>query len=421
MKILWLTSTPSNYTPIGDVRHMYNGCGWLQSAEKAICNSSDVDLAVCFLLNGQPPKIKQNKVTYYPISNYPQSKMTRLKYYWSMIIGKGIDYDELKWNYYKRNLQIVIDDFQPDIIHIWGSENPLGLVGDIAKCPVVLHIQGILNPYMNAFLPPAFSWSDFRRISVHPMFFLKSCIMKSIWEVNTHRERHIINSVRFYLGRTEWDKRATFILNPNMVYFKVDEVLRDEFYANSQRIIPNKLVIVTTISSPPYKGYDLVLKTAKLLKENLHLEFEWQCFGDIVPDLIEQKVKIKHNDVNVKLMGVATANQIREAELHATLYFHSSYIDNSPNSLCEAQMLGLPIVATNVGGIPSLVEDGLTGFLIPANDPYQGAFCVNSLYKDRQLNVNMGKNGKERAIIRHDPNKVIKQIINMYNHVLEEI
>lgn len=83
-------------------------------------------------------------------------------------------------------------------------------------------------------------------------------------------------------------------------------------------------------------------------------------FGDVNPKLTERVFHVKHSDVNVRLMGVATAEQIKAALLSATAYVHPSYIDNASNSLCEAQLLGVTSVATYVGGIPSVVEDGVT-------------------------------------------------------------
>jgi glycosyltransferase involved in cell wall biosynthesis len=117
------------------------------------------------------------------------------------------------------------------------------------------------------------------------------------------------------------------------------------------------------------------------------------------------------------LKGVASAEQLRDAEICATLYFHSSYIDNSPNSICEAQMLGLPIVSTNVGGIPSLVDHGVDGFLFPSNDPYQAAYFIEKLFLNPDLNNQMGEKGKQKAVCRHDRNRVREQILNVYKSV----
>jgi glycosyltransferase involved in cell wall biosynthesis len=99
------------------------------------------------------------------------------------------------------------------------------------------------------------------------------------------------------------------------------------------------------------------------------------------------------------------------------VYFHSSYIDNSPNSLCEAQILGLPVVATYVGGIPSLIAEGETGYLVPANDPYQAAYHILQLYKNPALNRKMGERAKEIAKVRHDKMRIIQQIMNVYSNI----
>lgn len=81
------------------------------------------------------------------------------------------------------------------------------------------------------------------------------------------------------------------------------------------------------------------------------------------------------------------------------------------------QILGLPIVSTNVGGIPSLVEDGVDGFLVPANDPYQAAYSIQLLCNNRTMNIGMGKKAKAKALERHQPNKVVGQILDVYNKI----
>lgn len=115
--------------------------------------------------------------------------------------------------------------------------------------------------------------------------------------------------------------------------------------------------------------------------------------------------------MNVSLCGVASAEQLCDAICHATVYVHTSYIDNSPNSLCEAQILGCTPIATYVGGVPSLIKNGETGYLVPANDPYQLAFCLKIYFKSGK-NLAIGKAAKEVAVVRHNPNQIVDNLLN---------
>lgn len=422
MRVLWFTNTSSCYISTNQNHtKAYNGGGWIESAEKLFHNLPNLTLGVSFILNNQPFKTIQNDVVYYPIP--PSTKNNKIKQYIekiSYIFSFNLLQKERKvWDYYLEYFKKIIEDFKPDIIHIWGSESYFGLISLITDIPVILHLQGILNPYLNAYLPPFFSWSSFTSSKLSPISIIHNNVNKNKWISNCYRERVIFSNIKYFLGRTDWDKRITHILNAQSHYFHVDEILREKFYHETfVRNIPSKLTIITTISSPLYKGFDLVLKTANILKNIVKVDFEWKCFGNIDPERIEKIVGIKHKDVNIKIMGVATSEQLIEAELSATLYFHSSYIDNSPNSLCEAQILGLPVISTNVGGISSLIVDKRTGFLIPSNDPYQGAYFIELLYKDKSLNMQIGNMAKEDATKRHDKTKIIQSIINIYNKVL---
>lgn len=234
-----------------------------------------------------------------------------------------------------------------------------------------------------------------------------------------HCEKEILKNIQFYLGRTTWDYRIVKLFNSNATYFHCDEILRSSFYdENMKRRIPSKLKIVSTISIPPYKGFDIILKTAKLLC-SMNVDFEWNVFGNVVPNLIEKETHIRHEDVCVNLMGVATESQIKETILSSTVYVHPSYIDNSPNSVCEAQMCGVPVIATNVGGVSSLIEESKTGFLVPANDPYQMACLVNELGCNLDLNVKIGEGAKSMAFERHNKNHICENLYNNYCKIIK--
>ena len=414
LRVLWFTNSPSCYKPanINYKRNGYNGGGWISAAENAIKNTSKIDLAISFILDGEPFKNRQGDITYYPIPNRIKSKQQKILDCIKIILDRNYQYEEATWNYYIDHFKRILEDYQPDIIHVWGSENYFGLVSRITKKPILLHIQGILNSCFNAYLPPSFSWKHFTEKST-----LHNILIRKRYKNACHREENIIKNTNLLLGRTNWDNHVTRVFNPQSKYYHVDEILRKEFYLNSIRKTPTKLTIISIISQPLYKGYDLILKTAKLLSQNIGLEYEWKCYGNISPVFIENYLGINHNDVNVTLKGIASPQELKDNLLNATLYFHPSYIDNSPNSICEAQILGLPVISTNVGGISSLIEHNVDGFLIPANDPFQAVYYIKKIYEDLSLNISMGAKAKAKAVERHDPEKITNQILEIYFNI----
>src|SRR5258708_2713571 len=102
----------------------------------------------------------------------------------------------------------------------------------------------------------------------------------------------------------------------------------------------------------------------------------------------------------------------------AQVFAISSYIENSPNSLCEAMQVGLPCVATYAGGIPSLVEHGRTGLLFPPGDAPLLADAIMRIFRDDDLATWLGQAARTEASERHAPQRVISQLLNAYDNVV---
>ena len=102
------------------------------------------------------------------------------------------------------------------------------------------------------------------------------------------------------------------------------------------------------------------------------------------------------------------------------MYVHTAYIDNSPNSICEAQLLGVPIISTYVGGIGSLINNKEDGILVPANDPWIMAQTIIDLSKDIKLSNKLSKNAIIKARKRHDIQKIRYALYNCYETILAE-
>lgn len=416
MRILWFTNTSSCYKR--GSANCYNGGGWISSLEMELKKKANIELGVCFYAGfvSKLEKEEQDGTIYYLLPR-PQKSV---KYIIETIVNRP---EITTYKHEKLAIHAIIDlvnDFHPDIIQVFGSENIYGLIANYVSVPVVLHIQGILTCYLNAFLPPFVSWHAYMWQSKSLKAIMRKVSEKIAWQRNSVTEKRIIKSVKYFMGRTLWDERIIKSFNPQASYYYCSEILRDIFYDSStKRHLPETPLFITTISSQLYKGFDLVLKTAKALKDE-GVNFEWKVFGDVIPVIPEKICKIKHEDVNVSLMGVASADTIKDALLCSTAYIHPSYIDNSPNSLCEASLLGIPCISTNVGGIASLIEDGKTGFLIPANDPYQMAFLMKFLSEKQDVNVEMGKRAKEMAVKRHDRETIVNRVLEIYKEILLE-
>ena len=409
LKVLWFTNTPSLYK---NEKVGYNGGGWISALEQIVSNEINIKLAVSFFHSDDCFKIKKKETVYYPISLY-KSKLSKVMH--NLFYHK---YDKIEIDYYLR----VVKDFQPDVIHVFGTEKSFGLITRFTNIPVVIHLQGILNPYLNAYFAPG---SNTSQIVINNLLRPKIVfgVLKSLsfFKYNAKREIEILTNSHYFMGRTDWDKNISKLYSPNSIYFYCSEVLREIFYESpSYKFLnKNKVILVSTISKTSYKGFDLILKTAKLLKELTNFIFEWKVFGINEYKDWELILGINANDVNVKLMGVVYSSELVKNLLDADIYIHTSYIDNSPNSVCEAQLIGIPIISTDVGGISSLISDGISGYLVPSNDPFTLVSKILEISNNPETAQIVGKQGKIVASERHNKETIKKDLFNCYLKMID--
>jgi glycosyltransferase involved in cell wall biosynthesis len=89
-----------------------------------------------------------------------------------------------------------------------------------------------------------------------------------------------------------------------------------------------------------------------------------------------------------------------------------------PIAVLDSMVCGLPIVASRVGGLPDLIQDGINGILVEPGKPEQLASALNKLANDHQLCVSMGKVGYQLVYEGYDIKKHISELVNIYNVVL---
>lgn len=416
MRVLWISTTPGLYK---SGNSGYNGIGWIPSVQSLIQKEPGIELALTFLTSDIKDKMQEKSGSYYyPIYHKPQSIFGKLRTYYG-------GYKRIDDNAFVPQIQKVISDFKPDVIHLFGMENPMATILRKTAIPIVVHLQGLLAPYDVAFFPVGLNKSSFLWPFSKEEWLLRngSVYAKNSIHVKGIRERMLFKRVDYVMGRTDWDYEVSQLLAPHSRYFHVDEVIRPCFYerAGSWKVkARGKLVVISTISQTIYKGLDLILKTASLLEEETDIDFEWLVVGvssgSNYVRFFEKNVGVKTS--KVRYLGVLNAEQLRDSLLESDVYVHPSYIDNSPNSVCEAQLLGMPVIATGVGGVPSLVTHKVTGLLVPANAPYELAYWIKHVTKEKVMAGEMGRKAANVAWKRHDRDVIVKQLLQTYNTIL---
>ena len=412
MKVLFISPNQGLYS---STTNGYGGAGWIASLQQHVEKVSDIELAMTFKHETDSTKREIGNTTYYPICIPPKKGLKKLSYYWHGYKKEVYD------TYIIDKIKEVIVDFKPDIVHIFGTESEMcGIIGETG-IPSVIHIQGILNPIINTYFPPGINEKIFMSPRYFREFWLRNGIVFNYrrMKLSAVRELKFLKKSKYFFGRTDWDKRITQLYNDKSEYYHIDEILRTDFYSSSKwSYKAGSLNLLSTISPNAYKGLDLILNTAKLLKMT-NKNFNWKVIGikkSYYTEIIEKELGISHNDVNVTYIGIKNSKEIIENILDSTIYIHPSYIDNSPNSLCEAQYIGIPCLSTNVGGITTIM-DNRNEYMVPANDPHLLASRILSLETD--LKENRYTNPyMEIAIDRHNPQRIIDTLKNAYSNII---
>ncbi|HEX9282088.1 MAG TPA: glycosyltransferase family 4 protein [Candidatus Udaeobacter sp.] len=153
----------------------------------------------------------------------------------------------------------------------------------------------------------------------------------------------------------------------------------------------------------PKKGFgDLIRVCALLAERGKSFRCEIIGAGPLENDLRAQIEEVRLTD-RVLLSGTKPQHQLRQRLAKANLFVLPSVIDsdggmdNLPTVIMEAMATGLPVVSTNTGGIPEMVIENETGFLVQPGDTAAMADAIETVINDCSLAARLGQSGYERA------------------------
>lgn len=393
MKVAWLAPYP-----LGNLKQVvfsrpvvkYGTGTWLKNLAEELIRKENIDLhIICEAGNIKESQFfVEDDIKYHLIKNTVP------------FLNKGFPYylpiQEL--SYYLPNylrIKKVIDTIIPDIVHAHGTENSYALSALRSGYPAIISIQGVFKEIMK-FNKPGFRNS-----------------LKTLLEARSIRKGH------HFICRTNLDTSFVKSLNSDARIHIIHEAMNPIFFdKNWVPKIENSILYVGSLSER--KGIMVLLKAIIQLKIKLN-NIRAFLIGTGNADYIKELKSfcIYYNIIdNVYFLGYQNADTISEYHLKSQILVCPSFIENSPNCVAEAMVTGLPVIASNVGGIPSMITDGETGYLVDPNNVNAFADKIYFLLSDLSARGKISKNSRVIARERHWPKNVADKTMNIYRKVL---
>jgi glycosyltransferase involved in cell wall biosynthesis len=117
---------------------------------------------------------------------------------------------------------------------------------------------------------------------------------------------------------------------------------------------------------------------------------------------------------HVNMLGHVSWHELTEWYRKASIFVLPSYYETGGLSAIEAMAFGLPVVASRAGGLPEVVDDGVTGILVPPGDSEALAEAVIQLQREPAMRRRMGQAGRERVLAEFTVDRVLPQTLSVY-------
>lgn len=327
-----------------------------------------------------------------------------------------------------------------DIFHIWGTEyNHSYICVSILERKNLLHrcvvsIQGLVSVY-------AYHYGEGIPSEYFKRRFLKEWIRGNEikngiadYTAQGKREIELLGRVKYVIGRTSWDKGCLQDINPKAIYFKCNENMRPCFYDETltwDYVRINKHTIFVSQCSYPIKGFHFLLRAMpKILEKypdakiittgNDFLSgkkkgYSTGSYRAYIIDLVEK------NNLRDKISfrGILSAEEMKELYLTANVFVCPSTIENSPNSVGEAMIMGCPVVASYVGGIMDMLCHNEEGYLYQTTSSEMLAYYICKVFSDLEKTNMISKNARTRAKVTHNRDVNNRNLLSIYQEILE--
>jgi glycosyltransferase involved in cell wall biosynthesis len=260
-------------------------------------------------------------------------------------------------------------------------------------------------------------------------------LRKTMWyKPRMKSEKEIIENAQYILGRTTWDRAHSYAINPTAKYYPCSRILRTPFYEEKWSLEKTErhsiyvgngysalkgvhfVVMALPYLIKEYPDVKVYVAGYKPYTENDKRSFLKKGYASYLKKLIYDLGVQDH----VEFTGPLKAHQVAEKLSKVNAYVLCSTIENSPNTLGEAMMVGTPCVAAYVGGVSDMAEDGKEALFYRNDDPKLLAWNLKRIFDNDELALSLSEAGKKKALITHDAERNAQMLIDAYTDILKE-
>jgi len=322
---------------------------------------------------------------------YPNIKVITLNE--SVIRNEGA-LSKLKYLKALPMINSIIKEFKPDIFHAHYASS-YGLLGALSGfSPFVLSVWG----------NDVFSFPN------------KSFLHKRILQYNLKKADKILSTSHVMAKETKLYTDKNIEVTPfgiNMEQFKPMEV---------KSLFGKDDIVIGTVKTLEEKyGIEYLIKAFKILSDkyqNLPLKLLIVGGGSL-----DKELKQLSKDLNIEDKTIFTGKvPFRDVPKYHNMLSVSVSVSvaNSESfgvAIIEASSCAKPVIVANVGGLPEVVEDGITGFVVPPRDEKETATAIEKLILDKELRIKIGNSGRDRVRELYNWDDNVKQMMNIYKEM----
>lgn len=323
------------------------------------------------------------------------------------------------FQYNKMRIHRKLREIKPDIVHGHGTEQEYAYIAVTSGFPAIITVHNIVFELLKE-LSDSISMPKFYALKRTDFYALRAIVS---YKILSYFENYTLKVAKHVIGTTPYMKTVLGGLVSGTFHI-LDNSINEIFFDVRQSQEEDKRLLFVGMIRPE-KGLLNLAKAVNILRDRhtnimLRIAGSIPSSGEAYYSRITAYISENHLASNVEFLGYKEPEDIAREISECTALVLPSTHEPFGCVLAEAMAMGKPVVATRVGGVPYVVKDGETGFLVEPGDPKALADKIAMILNDRELRVRMGKNGKEEALTRFHPDSIARKTRTIYEQVLAE-